>query len=86
MSRTKETFTATPSAAPAAVPSSEAAEDLSRRWLTLAVICVARQRPRSLEPAQLPKGARTRQTILKTTAARASEFGLDSLTLGGLAE
>jgi EmrB/QacA subfamily drug resistance transporter len=41
MSRNSETFMATQSAAPEAVPSSEAAEDSRRRWLILAVVCTA---------------------------------------------
>jgi AcrR family transcriptional regulator len=38
------------------------------------------------EPVQLPKGERTRQAILDVAAARASEIGLDALSLGGLAD
>jgi MFS family permease len=41
VSRTSGTFTATRSGAPAAGPSSEAAEDSRRRWLILAVVCTA---------------------------------------------
>jgi AcrR family transcriptional regulator len=38
------------------------------------------------EPVGLRKGERTRQAILDRAAARASERGLDSLSLGALAE
>jgi AcrR family transcriptional regulator len=38
------------------------------------------------ERSQVPKGERTRQLILARAAARASEGGLDSLSLGGLAD
>jgi EmrB/QacA subfamily drug resistance transporter len=41
MSRDSETFMATRSAASAAVPSSEAAEDSTRRWLILGAVCTA---------------------------------------------
>jgi AcrR family transcriptional regulator len=54
------------------------------------------RRPRALPPLtaplsedrrpRLPKGERTRQAILDRAAARASEHGLDSLSLGALAE
>lgn len=37
-------------------------------------------------PVRVSKGERTRQAILDRAAARASEQGLDSLTLGGLAD
>jgi AcrR family transcriptional regulator len=54
---------------------------MARRQSTLPPLTVALP-----EDPRLPKGERTRQAILDRAAARASEHGLDSLSLGALAE